>query len=162
MAMNMDRIELTSATLFEALQKLAEEIRTEMARIDRDGGAPDELQLALIRDQVVEFQSLMVVLDNALSKTREGGAFVREIVGGIAQKLLMRALTYETAHVARLEAENSVPLFGAVIFERDLRQLDRLAEQVPTRPPELEAQVAAARGTLKNLIKRCPEIADFG
>lgn len=162
MAASMDRIELTSATLFEALQGLANDIRKEMGRIDRDGGTPDELQLTRVRDQVVEFQSLMVVLDSALSKTREGGTFVREIVGGIAQKLLMRALSYETAHVARLENEKSVPLFGAVMFERDLRQLDRLAEQVLSRPPELEARVAAARGALKNLIKRCPEIADFG
>ncbi|MBL8690670.1 MAG: hypothetical protein JNL04_16320 [Rhodospirillaceae bacterium] len=162
MAASMDRIELTSAALFEALQGLANDIRKEMGQIDRDGGTPDEIQLTRVRDKVVEFQSLMVVLDNALSKTREGGTFVREIVGGIAQKLLMRALSYETAHVARLESEKSVPLFGAVMFERDLRQLDRLAEQVTTRPPELEAQVTAARGALKNLIKRCPEIADFG
>ena len=162
MAASMDRIELTSATLFEALQALAEGIRAEMAEIDRAGGVPDEAQLTKVRDKVVEFQSLMVVLDNALSKTREGGTFVREIVGGIAQKLLIRALSYEAAHVARLGSEPTLPLFGAVIFERDLRQLDRLVEQVPTRTPELEAQVAEARGTLQNLIKRCPPITDFG
>ncbi len=161
MAVTMDRIELTSATLFEALQVLADDIRHHMERIDRQGGVPDEFQLTRIRDQIIEFQSLMVVLDNALSKTREGGAFVREIVGGIARKLLTRALSYETAHVARLERNNSVPLFGAVMFERDLRQLDRLAEQVPSKPAELDAQVMAARGTLQKLIKRCPEIADF-
>ena len=162
MATGMDRIELTTATLFEALQRLAGIIRADMARIDRDGGVPTERQLNAIRNQIVEFQSLMAVLDRALSLTREGGAFVREIVGGMSAKLLARALAYEAAHVAKLEAQDTLPLFGAVIFARDLRQLDRLAEQVPGRPADLEAQVVAARNTLQTLIRRCPEISDFG
>jgi hypothetical protein len=133
-----------------------------MEEIDRAGGVPTEAQLNRLRDQILEFQSLMVVLDNALAKTPGGGTFVREIVGGISGKLLQRALAYEAAHASRLETQEAVPLFGSVIFARDLRQLDRLAEQVPSRPAELEEQVAQARGTLRNLIKRCPEIADFG
>ncbi|MBM3547436.1 MAG: hypothetical protein FJX54_10810 [Alphaproteobacteria bacterium] len=162
MATTQDRIELTSATLFEALQGLAGEIKGDMARIDRTGGTPTEAGLAQLRNKVMEFQALMAVLDRALSQTREGGAFVREIVGGIAKNILTRSLGYEAAHVARLEQEPSVPLFGAVTFARDLAQLDRLAEQVPTRPAELDAQVIAARNTLQGLIKRCPQIADFG
>jgi hypothetical protein len=47
----MDRIELTSATLFEALQGLANDIRKEMGQIDRDGGTPDEAQLTRVRDR---------------------------------------------------------------------------------------------------------------
>jgi hypothetical protein len=162
MSAGLDRIELTTATLFEALQRLAGIIRADMDRIDRAGGAPTPLQLDTIRNQIVEFQSLMAILDRALSKTREGGAFVREIVGGISAKLLSRALAYETAHAARLQAQAGVPLFGAVIFARDLRQLDRLAEQVPSQSADLEAQVAQARSTLQTLIGRCPEIANFG
>jgi len=161
LATSLDRIELTSATLFEALQGLAAEIKADMARIDRLGGAPTEMQLVQLRNKVLEFQSLMTVLEKALSQTREGGAFVREIVGGMAKQILMRSLGYEAAHVARLEQVTSVPLFGAVIFARDLAQLDRLAEQVPSRPAELDAQVLAARSTLKNLIKRCPQIEEF-
>jgi hypothetical protein len=162
LATSLDRIELTSATLFEALQGLAGDIKADMARIDQLGGLPTELQLSRLRNKVLEFQALMTVLDKALSQTREGGTFVREIVGGIAKQILTRSLSYEAAHVARLEREDSVPLFGAVIFARDLAQLDRLAEQVPSRPAELDAQVIAARSTLQGLIKRCPQIADFG
>lgn len=162
MAVGADKLEQASALLFEALQELAREIREGMDRIDAAGGVPTDQQIAGIREQIVEFQSLMVVLENALSRTLEGGTFVREIVGGISRKLLSRALTYETAHAARLKSKKSVPLFGAVMFERDLRQLDRLAEQVTGRSEDVEAQVSAARGTLQNLIKRCPEIADFG
>lgn len=162
MSASLDRIELTTATLFEALQRLAGAIREDMARIDRAGGAPTEIQLDAIRNQIIEFQSLMAVLDRALSQTREGGAFVREIVGSMSTKLLTRALAYEAAHAAKLKTQHGVPLFGAVIFARDLRQLDRLAEQVPSRPADLEAQVVAARNTLQSLIRRCPEIADFG
>ena len=158
----MDRIELTSATLFEALQSLAADIRADMDRIDRAGGVPTEDELVTLRNQILEFQSLMAVLDKALSRSREGGTFVREIVGGISQKLLLRALTYETAHVSRLESKRSIPLFGAVMFARDLRQLDRLADQVPTRPPELDERVNAARGALQTLIRRCPAIDEFG
>lgn len=162
MSAGLDRIELTTATLFEALQKLAGILRADMDRIDRAGGSPTPLQLDAIRNQIIEFQSLMAILDRALSQTREGGAFVREIVGGMSTKLLTRALAYEAAHVARLEAQQGVPLFGAVIFARDLRQLDRLAEQVPSPPADLEAQVLAARNALRGLIDRCPQIADFG
>jgi hypothetical protein len=160
MATSQDRIELTSATLFEALQDLAGSIKSDMGRIDRAGGVPTEAQLFRLRNQVLEFQSLMAVLDKTLSQTREGGAFVREIVGGISKQILLRSLAYEAAHVARLD-KHGLPLFGAVTFARDLAQLDRLAEQVPTRPADLEAQVAHARGTLQDLIKRCPEIAEF-
>lgn len=162
MSAGLDRIELTTATLFEALQRLAGTIRNDMDRIDREGGVPTEIQLGAIRNQIVEFQSLMAILDRAISQTRGGGTFVREIVGGISAKLLTRALAYEAAHVARREGQPDVPLFGAVTFARDLRQLDRLAEQVPSPPADLEAQVIAARSTLQTLIRRCPEIADFG
>ncbi|MBM3533071.1 MAG: hypothetical protein FJX60_08565 [Alphaproteobacteria bacterium] len=162
MATTLDRIELTSATLFEALQGLATDIKADMGRIDRLGGEPTEAQLGRLRNKVLEFQGLMAVLDKMLSQTRKGGAFVREIVGGIANQILTRSLSYETAHVTRLERANSVPLFGAVTFARDLAQLDRLADQVPSRPAELDAQVSAARSTLRNLIKRCPQIPDFG
>ena len=161
MSVSLDRIELTTATLFEALQRLASTIREDMERIDRIGGVPSDRQLNVIRNQIMEFQSLMAVLDRALSQTREGGAFVREIVGTISAKLLTRALAYEAAHAARLEAQHSLPFFGAVTFARDLRQLERLAEQVPVRPADLEAQVIAARNTLQALIGRCPVIADF-
>jgi hypothetical protein len=161
MASNLDRIELTSATLFEALQGLAGDIKADMGRIDRSGGAPTEAQLVHLRNKIVEFQSLMAILDRALSQTREGGTFVRETVGSITSQILLRSLAYEAAHVARLERESSLPLFGAFIFARDLAQLDRLAHQVPARPAELDAQVSAARDTLQDLIKRCPQIAEF-
>ena len=42
MSASLDRIELTTATLFEALQRLAGTIRDHMDRIDREGGVPFE------------------------------------------------------------------------------------------------------------------------
>lgn len=156
------RLDFAAARLFEALRRQACDIRSEMARIDRAAGAPTAPHLNRLRTRMIEFQSLKLVLENALAKTREGGAVIRKIVSGISRKLLLRALTYEAAYAARLEAGEAVPLFGAVMFARDLRQLDLLAGQVAVQPAELEAEVIAARGTLQSQIKRCPKVADFG
>jgi hypothetical protein len=159
MAAGRDRIELTTAVLFDALQRLARELRLGMTEIDRGGGAPTALQVGRLRAQVVEFQSVMAVLDRQLPKIEDAGA-IRQMIGDIAAKLLVRALGYEAAYAISLDP-SEVPLFGAVTLSQDLRQLDQLARQVQETPADLEARVAAARDMLQTLIKRCPEVLEF-
>lgn len=160
MARNEGRIELTTAMLFEALQRLARELRLGMTEIDRSGGAPTAREMALLRSQVVEFQSLMAVLDRKLPTT-DDAAELRKMIGDIAGKLLVRALGYEAAYATHLDP-SELPLFGSVTLAKDLRQLEQLAKQVPEPPAELEERVAAARDTLQALIRRCPEFAELG
>jgi hypothetical protein len=159
MATTAERIELTTAMLFAALQRLARELRLGMTEIDRDGGAPTAHQMNRLRSQVIEFQSLMAVLDRQLPNTGEGDE-LRKMIGDIASQVLVRALGYEAAYATHLDP-SEVPLFGSVTLAHDLRQLEHLARQVPEPPAELEQRVAAARDTLQALIKRCPEMAEF-
>jgi hypothetical protein len=159
MAKGANGIELSTAMLFDALQRIARELRLGMTDIDRSGGAPTAQQVSRLRAQVVEFQSLMAVLDRQLPKV-DDAAPIRQMIGDIAAKLLVRALGYEAAYAMHLDP-SEVPLFGAVTLAQDLRQLEQLAKQVPEPPADLEARVATARDMLQTLIKRCPEIADY-
>jgi hypothetical protein len=159
MATTAERIELTTAMLFAALQRLARELRLGMTDIDQAGGAPTAHQMNQLRSQVIEFQSLMAVLDRQLPKTGEGDD-LRKMIGDIASQVLVRALGYEAAYATHLDP-SEVPLFGSVTLAHDLRQLDQLARQVPEPPADLEERVAAARDMLQTLIKRCPEMAEF-
>jgi len=159
---SIEQTRLTTTALFEAMQWLGDQLRIEMSMIDRRGGVPTTRQIDHLREQILTFQSLGSVLEKRLHDMPKATARqIRDGVDVMSRRLLARALGYETAYAVRREHQDDVPLFGAVTFSRDLRQLDRLAAQVTEAPPDLLAQVVTARTALKHLIRRCPPVPDF-
>jgi hypothetical protein len=157
------------AALTDALEGLGARLRELFEAIDWINEKAEIRRWDALRLKLTEFESLSVLIEARRAALEPAAAAtLKPWLDRLIYDVAFRALEAEARLVEVQHKKREVPLFGRELFSQALHRLDRLSRQVretspePSRDQLVLERADHRRGWLQELIRRAPEIPDFG